>query len=106
VSQIKHVSEAELFKALAHPARLAIIQLLKEGEKCVCEIVPALGMEQPNVSRHLALLKKEGVLSSRKEGMRVIYWVEDPRIFQLIDASRDILQKHWDRKRETFSGSS
>jgi ArsR family transcriptional regulator len=68
-----HVFQSEIFKALAHPTRVQILQLLRNGEKCVCEIVPALKMEQPNVSRHLYVLKKEGILSCRKEGLKVIY---------------------------------
>jgi len=65
-----HIFEAEIFKALAHPTRVQILHLLKEGERCVCEIVPSLDLEQPNVSRHLYVLKKEGILSSRKERIK------------------------------------
>lgn len=93
-----HASRADIFKALAHPARLKIIQLLQNGERCVCEIVPEMGMEQPNVSRHLAILKKEGILSSRKDGLKVIYWVRDPRVFQLLELSREILLEYWREK--------
>lgn len=85
---------ADYFKALGHPTRLQIVELLREGEKCVCEIIPALQMEQSNISRHLAILKKEGILSSRKEGLKVIYWVPDPRVFQLLELSREMLRYH------------
>ncbi len=90
--------QSEIFKALSHPIRLKIIQLLRDGERCVCEIVPALGMEQPSVSRHLAILKKEGILSCRKEGLKVIYKVKDPQVFQLLDGSLDMLKKGWEKK--------
>lgn len=85
---------AVYFKALGHPTRLKIIEFLREGEKCVCEIIPALQMEQSNISRHLAILKKEGILSCRKEGLKVIYWVSDPRVFQLLELSREMLRYH------------
>ncbi len=89
---------AEIFKALSHPVRIAILNLLREGERCVCEFVPALEIEQPNVSRHLAVLKREGIISSRKDGLKVIYKVTDPRVFKLLDLSKTIMQEHWREK--------
>ncbi len=96
----KYTYEAELFKAISHPTRIEILKILQEGEKCVCDIVPALGMEQSNVSRHLGLLKKEGILSSRKDGLKMIYRVEDRRVFELLDTAREILRKYWEERRE------
>lgn len=93
-----NVSQAEIFKALAHPTRLRILLLLREGELCVCEIVPALEMEQSNVSRHLAILKKEGILRSRKEGLKVIYSVNDSRIYDILDLSAKIMNAYWQAK--------
>ena len=98
-----YISQAEILKALAHPTRIQIIDLLRHGEKCVCEIVPALGLEQPNVSRHLSILKKEGILSCRKEGMKMIYWVSDPRIFSIIDIGSEILKDYWEEKRKVLA---
>jgi DNA-binding transcriptional ArsR family regulator len=89
---------AEIFKALSHPIRIAILNLLREGERCVCEFVPALEIEQPNVSRHLAVLKREGIISSRKDGLKMIYKVKDPKVFDLLDLSKTILQEHWREK--------
>ncbi|BAF58828.1 predicted transcriptional regulator [Pelotomaculum thermopropionicum SI] len=76
---------AELLKALAHPSRLAILETLKEGERCVCEIIDRVVLEQSNTSQHLNVLKKSGILGSRKEGARVIYWVTNPEIYKLLD---------------------
>lgn len=90
--------ESDIFKALAHPTRLKILDILKEGEKCVCEIVPALKMEQPNVSRHLNILKKEGILSSYKDGLRVIYKVNDPKVFELLDICKELLKNYWENR--------
>ncbi len=92
------VYQAELFKALAHPARLQILALLRGGERCVCEIFPALEMEQSGVSRHLAILKKEGLLEARKEGLKVIYRVKDRRVYQLLDLNAAILKDFWHGK--------
>ncbi len=90
--------QADYFKAMGHPTRLQIIELLHEEAKCVCEIVPALGTDQPNVSRHLALLTKEGILSRRKEGLKVYYRVNDFRLYQLLDLSKEMLKMHWESR--------
>ncbi len=95
--------QADLFKAIAHPTRLEILQLLRNGERCVCEIFPALDIEQPNVSRHLSVLKKEGVVSSRKEGLKVIYRVNDESIYELLDLSTEILKEHWEKRNRALA---
>lgn len=78
--------KARIFKALADPIRLKIIEFLRDGEKCVCEIVPSMGIIQPLVSRHLKILKDCGLVNDRKEGNRRLYSITDPRIFETIDA--------------------
>jgi ArsR family transcriptional regulator len=65
--------QAEIAKAIAHPLRIAILDFLKDGEKCVCDIAAQIGAEQSNVSRHLSVMVKAGVLECRKEGLKVIY---------------------------------
>lgn len=77
--------KAKVFKALADPVRLKIIDLLRDGEKCVCEIVPKVGAIQPVVSRHLKILKSCGIVKERKSGNRRLYAVTDSRIFKVID---------------------
>jgi len=83
---------AKIFKALADPIRLQILDLLQEGEKCVCEIVPALGVSQPLVSRHLKILKTRGLITDRKDGNRRIYSVTEPIIFNVIDTVKPKLR--------------
>jgi DNA-binding transcriptional ArsR family regulator len=78
--------KAKIFKALSDPMRLEIIEFLRGGEKCVCEIIPHLNLIQPVVSRHLKILKDCGLLKSRKEGTRRLYSIADPRIFEVTDA--------------------
>ena len=97
MSANKHL--ADYFKALGHPTRLKIVELLREGEKCVCEIIPALQLEQPNVSSHLAILRKEGILTAEKRGMNVIYACRNKDLYRLIDLSKTILSDYWDEKR-------
>jgi len=85
--------QAEYFKALSHPTRIKIVQYLKEGERCVCEIVPYLKEEQSNVSRHLAALKRAGILSSRKEGVSVYYKVQDKNVYRILDLALSSVKK-------------
>ena len=77
---------AKIFNALSDPARLEIIEFLREGERCVCEIIPHVSLIQPLVSRHLKILKDCGLVKDRKEGNRRLYSVTDPRIFEVVDA--------------------
>ena len=65
--------QAEIARAIAHPLRIAIINFLKDGEQCVCDIAKYVGSERSNVSRHLSVMVGAGLLESRKEGLKVIY---------------------------------
>jgi ArsR family transcriptional regulator len=65
--------QAEIAKALAHPLRIAVVNFLKDGEQCVCDIAEHVGAERSNVSRHLSVMVNAGVLEYRKEGLKVIY---------------------------------
>lgn len=65
--------KALIFKALANPVRLEIIDFLAGGEKCVCEIAEKLGYGQPHISKSLFKLKEAGLISQRKEGLNVYY---------------------------------
>ncbi|MEM3459233.1 MAG: metalloregulator ArsR/SmtB family transcription factor [Candidatus Bathyarchaeia archaeon] len=78
--------KAKIFNALADPIRLEILECLRNGERCVCEIIPHLGIAQPLVSRHLAILKNCGLVTHRKKGNRRFYSVTDPEVFHIIDA--------------------
>jgi ArsR family transcriptional regulator len=78
--------KAKVFNALADPIRLKILECLRNSERCVCEIIPYVGIPQPLVSRHLAILKHCGLVKDRKEGNRRFYSVTNPAIFKVIDA--------------------
>ncbi len=83
--------KADILKALGHPTRISIVEYLRHGERCVCEIFPALRMEQSNVSQHLAVLKKSGVLESRKDGLRVIYRISSPEVLEILDLLQETI---------------
>ena len=76
---------AEILKALGQPTRLKIVDFLREGERCVCEIFPAIGEEQSNTSRHLNLMVSAGILFRRKEGVKIFYAVKHPEILEIVD---------------------
>jgi ArsR family transcriptional regulator len=75
-----------VFHALSDPIRLEILSYLRNGEKCVCEIVPHLKLIQPLVSRHLKILKDAGIIRCRKEGTKRMYSFVDSKIYGVIDA--------------------
>jgi DNA-binding transcriptional ArsR family regulator len=76
---------AKIFNALSDPIRLEIIEFLRDGEKCVCEITPHLKLIQPVVSRHLKILKAAGLVKRRKKGTWHLYSLTDPAVCDLID---------------------
>ena len=65
--------KAEILQAVGHPIRLAIIEFLSQREQCVCDIIEHVGAQRSNVSRHLSVMLKAGILESRKEGLKMIY---------------------------------
>jgi DNA-binding transcriptional ArsR family regulator len=77
---------AKIFNALSDPVRLEIIEFLRDGEKCVCEITPHLKLIQPVVSRHLKILKAAGLVKRRKKGTWHMYSITDPGVCDLIDS--------------------
>lgn len=78
--------KSTVFHALADPIRLEIVNYLRQGERCVCEIVPHLNLIQPLVSRHLKILKDAGVVRCRKDGTKRMYSIVDQRIYDVVDA--------------------
>ncbi len=77
---------AKIFNALSDPIRLEIIEFLRNGEKCVCEITPHLKLIQPVVSRHLKILKNAGLVKRRKKGTWHLYSLTDAAVCDLIDS--------------------
>ena len=94
----KNKFKAKLFKALADPVRLNILEFLRDGERCVCEIFSHVNLIQPVVSRHLKILKDVGILSFRKEGTKRIYSITNQQIFKIIDGITPELTKAYTEK--------
>ena len=85
--------KAEILKALAQPTRLKILELLRNGERCICEIVPAINGEQSNISRHISLMQKSNLVTTRKDGVKVMVKVSDPRVFEILDGIALLLKR-------------
>jgi len=94
---------AERFKALAEPARLHILNALRDGEKTVSELMEATGLGQANVSKHLQLLHGLGFTERRKEGLYVHYRLSDPTVFELCDIMCGRLGDEARKRSELFS---
>jgi DNA-binding transcriptional ArsR family regulator len=86
--------KAAFFRALAHPVRIRILELLVQGEMNVQQLQEVIGVEQPVVSQQLAVLRSNNIVASRKEGVTVRYSVRDPLIEQLLDTARQIFNNH------------
>jgi ArsR family transcriptional regulator len=83
--------QAQIFRALMHPSRLAILELLRDGEVCVCHLTAALNCRQAYISQQLAVLREAGLVDDRREGWNVYYWVAEPRVYALIDTVRGMI---------------
>jgi DNA-binding transcriptional ArsR family regulator len=80
--------KADIFQALAHPTRIAILEFLSAGELSAGALIEKLGMEQTNVSQHLAVLRAKQLVSNRKSGNQVFYAVRDPIIIDVLNLMR------------------
>lgn len=80
--------KAELFKALGHPMRIRILELLRTGEKNVGELMAALGVEGTSVSQQLAILRMKNIVDSRRDGTTIYYRLKNERVNELLDAAR------------------
>ena len=83
--------QADLFRALMHPARLAILDLLRAGEACVCHLEAHLGYRQAYLSQQLAILRAAGLIRDRRAGWNIYYEVARPELFALLDLSRALV---------------
>lgn len=86
-----YVLKAQLFRVLGHPVRIRILELLMDGERTVGDLQAALGLDSSGTSQHLAALRQQGVLESRRAGSSVYYRIRDPRVSQLMAVAKQIL---------------
>jgi ArsR family transcriptional regulator len=86
--------KADFFRTLGHPARVRILELLKDGEQTVGKLQAELEIDSSGASQHLAAMRRQGLLESRREGTSVYYRVRDPRTFQLLETARQLIGSH------------
>src|SRR4051812_16288678 len=83
--------KAEFFKAMGHPLRIRVLELLAERERSVSSLAQEIDVEQPALSQQLGVLRRAGFVVARREGVNVIYALADPRIEELLSVSRQML---------------
>lgn len=86
-----YVAKAQLFRALGHPVRIRILELLADGERTVGDLQAELNLDSSGTSQHLAALRQQGVLENRRAGTSTYYRIRDPRVSQLLAVARQIL---------------
>lgn len=86
--------KADFFKALAHPLRIRILEVLTDGEKSVNEIQQILSSEGSTVSQQLSVLRAKNIVVGRKDGKKVLYSLRDPAIVELLKVTRDLFNNH------------
>lgn len=91
--------KAAIFQALAHPTRIAIVELLREGEMSAGQLIDKLGLEQANASQHFAVLRAKQIVVNRKEGNQVFYSLRDPVLVEVLDILKRYFYSHLSRTR-------
>ncbi|MEN6570861.1 MAG: metalloregulator ArsR/SmtB family transcription factor [Anaerolineaceae bacterium] len=81
--------QTQVFKTLTHPARVAILNILRDGEHCVCHMEAYLGFRQSYISQQLAVLREAGLIQDRRDGWNIYYRVVNPQIFAVLDAVQE-----------------
>jgi DNA-binding transcriptional ArsR family regulator len=94
VAESLHSFKAELFKALAHPTRIRILELLRDGEKSVTELQLGLGVQGSSVSQQLAILRMKNLVATRKWRNLIYYRLRDPQVNDLLDVARRMFDVH------------
>ena len=84
-------AQARMLKVLTHPARLAILNILRDGEHCVCHMEAHLGLRQAYISQQLMVLREAELIQDRRDGWNVFYRVTEPRIFEVLTALKQII---------------
>ena len=98
-------ARTEILKALANPIRLIVVDALRRGDLCVCDLNKLVGVRQPTLSRHLIQLKKAGIVTERRDGPRVIHHLETPCILKAFDCALEVLKSHAHRRACVLKGT-
>lgn len=96
------VIKVGIIKAMAHPVRLMIIDELSRGDKCVCELITLFNIDQSTLSRHLSQLKRTGIITEKKDGVRVIHHLATPCIMQIFGCVMNVARDDFNRRRKTL----
>jgi len=94
VSQELRRLKAEIFQALSHPTRIAIVEALRDGERSAGQLIEQLGLEQANASQHFAVLRGKQIIVNRKEGTQVFYSLRDPVLIEVLDILKRYFHTH------------
>ena len=90
----KYEARAKIIKALAHPSRLMVIDELRDGERCVCELTELIGADMSTVSKHLSLLKNAGIIKDKKKGTQVFYELKTPCILNFFSCVENVIRQN------------
>ena len=95
--------KADFFKTLGHPARIRVLEVLREGERAVSELIPAVGIESSHLSQQLGIMRRANLVQARKDGATVVYSVNNPMLFELLDVAKRILTSSLVETRELLA---
>ena len=98
--------KADVFKAMGNHVRLGIIEFLDAGEQCVCDIVDHVGTDTSNVSKHLAVLRRQGIVADRREGLKIFYRLTMPCAVDFVRCVEGVIFNRLDEQRAVMSGCS
>jgi DNA-binding transcriptional ArsR family regulator len=101
-----YVLKAEFFRALGHPARVRILELISDQERAVGELQSALGLDSGGTSQHLAALRRQGLVETRRQGTTIFYKLKDPRVADLLKVAREILTANLRETTQLLDGLS
>lgn len=90
---LAYEAHAQFFKLFTHPVRLAILNILRDGEHCVCHMEAHLGYRQAYISQQLAVLREAGLIQDRRDGWNIFYRVTDARVYAVLDMIQQITGK-------------
>ena len=99
-TNLKYEARAQIMKALAHPTRLFIVDQLKAGDRCVCELTEMIGADVSTVSKHLSVLKQAGIVEDEKQGTQVFYSLRVPCVLNWYSCVEGVLKDRASRHRQ------
>ncbi|MGP0108642.1 MAG: ArsR/SmtB family transcription factor [Acidimicrobiales bacterium] len=95
-----HQMQAEFFKSLGHPARVRVVEILRDGERPVSELIPEVGIEASHLSQQLGVMRRANLIQVRKVGNSVFYSVGNPMLFDLLDVAKRIIRSSLNETQE------